>query len=521
MRLAVCLFGSAALTASLAAQQPQAAAPRTCVVEVDTVGRTANFARQPDGQYHVFAGGGVLAHCRDQATTMSSDSIAWFADRGEMHLLGRVHFRDSTSLLDSDVLTYWVRQEHLYAEGNVYTQNTKTKSDLHGPNLDYYRAVPPIRDTLELRASGRPTIRFFSARDTVQGDSAKPFVIVADRVRMRGSDRMWAGGRVTIDREALAAKGDSTSLDLGADRGYLFGEPEVASRDSASYRLTGTRIAFDLTQDNEIRRVVSQGNADARGTDWRLRADTLDMQIDSGQVQRAQAWGRGSRPVAVSGENTIVADSLDIHMPGQLVRLVWAYGRGRASSQPDSTAPDREEDWLSGDTLRANFAAPDTGASRRSELEHLTAFGSARAFYHSENQRDARGPRGVSYSRGLRIDIALRETKVNTVDIVGMVDGVYLEPQPPRADTGGTDSTGADSTQADSTRAHADSTRASADSAAAPALQPVPPDTVRGAPATMPDTTRAAPAGTAAPPRRRTVTPSARSTPRPPAGRTP
>jgi hypothetical protein len=504
------------------AQVPATRGARTCTVQADSV-RRLNSAPGPAGQVQWFGGGGAFFRCAEDATRMTSDSFAWFPDRGELRLLGNVHFRDSTSLLDSNILTYWVRVEHLYAEGDVYTQNTKTKSDLRGPNLDYYRAVPSIRDTLELRASGRPTIRFYSARDTAQGDSAKPFVIVADRVHMLGNDRMWAGGRVTIDREALAAKGDSTSLDLGADRGYLIGEPEVASRDSAAYRLTGTRIAFDLTEASEIRRVVSQGNADARGTDWRLRADTLDMQIDSGRVQRAQAWGRNSRPVAVSGENTIVADSLDIHMPAQVVRLVWAYGRGRASAQPDSTAPDREEDWLSGDTLRANFAAPDTGANRRSELEHLTAFGSARALYHSENQRDARGPRGLNYSRGLRIDIALREAKVRTVDIVGLVDGVYLEPQPPR-----TDSTGADSTAADSTRAgapaagevRADSVGAArADTTRAPA-RPGPADSARTTPRTAPDTTRTTPADTAAA-RPRPAAPPTRRAPRRPAGRTP
>lgn len=422
-----CWFAVLALAAvpavALAQQQAQ-----PCVVDIDSVGHLANFVKQPTGQFHVFAGGGVLAHCRDQSTTMSADSFAWFADRGELRLLRRVHFSDSTGFLDADRLTYWVRQERLVAQGNVYTRNLKSNSDLRGPNLDYYRAVPPIRDTVELVATGRPTIHFYPQRDSASGDSAKPFVIVADRVRMRGNERMWGGGRVTIDRTGLAARGDSASLDLGGNAGFLLGDPELRDSVGGRHAMTGRRIDFDLTEEHEVRRVVSKGDANAQGPDWVLRGDTLDVAVDSGVVRRAQAWGRPGRATATSGLNTIVADSLDIHMPEQVVRLVWAYGRGQATSQTDSTA--QESDWLAGDTLRADFAVRDSAVRRDSELEHLTAFGSARAYYHTSNDREPGGERGINYSRGRRIDIAMRAKKVRTVDVVGQVDGLYLEPIP-------------------------------------------------------------------------------------------
>jgi len=80
-------------------------------------------------------------------------------------------------------------------------------------------------------------------------------------------------------------------------------------------------------------------------------------------------------------------------------------------------------------------------------------------------------PRGVNYSRGRRIDIAMQQSKVSTVDVVGKTDGVYLEPLCP---------TKPDSAAADSLRrAGADTTRAAA------------PDTTRPASA---DTTRRPPA---------------------------
>jgi hypothetical protein len=345
-----------------------------------------------------------------------------------------------------------LRQERLYAQGNVYTRSLTTGSDLRGPNLDYYRAAPNIRDTIEIRATGRPTITFYPKGDTASAaDTSRPFIIVADRVRMIGNDRMWGGGRVTINRNSLASTADSAFLDLGADNGLLLGDPVVRDTGEGGYRLTGRRIVFELTKEDDIRRVLAQDSADADGPDWRLKGDTLDMAIDSNRVERAQAWGRRRRATAISERNTITADSLDILMPRQVLSLVWGYGQGHALSAPDTTAPDSEPDWLSGDTLRARFArradsvATDTSRAR-SEIEHVTAFGKARAYYHVDNEREEGGPRGISYARGRRIDIALREARVRTVDVVGLVDGIYLEPMS-RAQR---DSVTADSAHADS-----------------------------------------------------------------------
>jgi len=55
---------------------------------------------------------------------------------------------------------------------------------------------------------------------------------------------------------------------------------------------------------------------------------------------------------------------------------------------------------------------------------------------------DPHGERGINYSRGNRIQIAMREGKVRVVDIVGQVDGIYLEPKPPGWDTIPADSNG-------------------------------------------------------------------------------
>ena len=448
--LAVAVLGSAALAARQPARAP-AVAQRACRVVIDSTGREGLFQRVPmpsgGSDYEAYVGGGVYGHCENEpTTTMQADSLAWYPQRNEAHFVANVHFRDSTAVLDADRLTYFVRQERLFAEGNVYTRNLRTRSELRGPNLEYRRARPGVRDTAEMFADRRPTIRFFPTRDaaraTPHGDSARadstePFVVVADRARMRGNDQMWAGGSVTVDRSDLAARGDSAMLDLAADRGLLLGgPPSVAGKGENEYRLTGSRISFSLGEQHELRRVLSSGAADAVGPDWHLRADTLDLALDSNRIQRTQAWGRTRRPDAVSGTYTITADSLDMHMPGQVMREVWAFGRSRATTRPDSSV--LEDDWMTGDTLHAVFAprdsaAQDTTGRRQQELRRLTSFGSARSLYHVVDEQRRGDPPGVNYSRGQRIEIALLAGKVSTVDVVGQVDGVYLEPIPRRA----------------------------------------------------------------------------------------
>jgi hypothetical protein len=510
------------------AQQPQPApAQTTCNVQIDSSHGTSHMVQAPRaaGVSDIFAGGGMWSHCINQpTTTMYSDSLAWYPERDLLFLVGHVHFRDTSSVLDANHVTYYLRQERLFAEGNVYTKNLHSGSDLRGPNLDYYRTAPPLRDTLELYATSRPTIHFHSARRDTTPPAApvdtEAFVVVADRTHMRGNDQMWGGGNVTVDRSDVAARGDSAQLDLARDLGALVGgTPVVDGKGKDAYHLTGKDIRFALTNSHEIRQVVSRGDALARGPDWRLTADTLDLALDSGKVQRAQAWGKTRRPNAVSGVQTIDADSLDIHMPAQIVRLVWAYGHARTTSRDttvrdttvrdttvrattvrDTTVRDTtvrnptvhdtiakvapplfraDEDWLTGDTLRADFAVViDSAGAKKSDLHHLTSFSSAHALYHVANDQHPECPRGINYSRGRRIDIAMKESKVSTVDVVGKTDGVYLEPLCP---------TKPDSAKADSLR------RAAGDTTAV-----VVPDSTHGMPA---DTTRhpALPADTTKP----------------------
>src|SRR5438094_10120178 len=136
-----------------------------------------------------------------------------------------LHIRETTLTLDATNASYFLRQERLEAHRNVVAVNRTTGSVLRGQSIPYYRAVKGVRDTVEMYASARPTIDY-----RANPDSGEPYVIVGDRVRLKGNDRMWGGGKVTIDRSDFAARGDSMELDQTAGFAVLVGNPRRAGK---------------------------------------------------------------------------------------------------------------------------------------------------------------------------------------------------------------------------------------------------------------------------------------------------
>src|SRR5437016_12023954 len=331
----------AAVLLTTLVQQPaspaDSAAGRPCKVIIDSVGRQAQQVEVRPGETNVFAGGGVLAHCEGSGSTLASDSVAWFAGVGRFDMLGQrnpVHIRDTVIILDATTAAYFLRQERLEAHKNVVAVNRTTGSVLRGPNLTYYRAVKGVRDTLEIYASGRPTIEYHTIADTAGGE---PYVIVADRVRFKGNDRMWGGGQVTIDRSDFAARGDSMHLDQATGFAVLVGKPRVEGKSARPYTLTGTRIELGL-QGRDIRLVKALGDGVATGADWRLTADTIHLHLDRKKLQQAFAWGPKDsvRARAVSTLNAIKADSLALDLPDEVLTEARAFGRAYSTSKKES-----------------------------------------------------------------------------------------------------------------------------------------------------------------------------------------
>ncbi|HUL04531.1 MAG TPA: hypothetical protein VLV16_15020 [Gemmatimonadales bacterium] len=406
-------------------------AGRPCKIVVDTVGHYGRQVEVRPGETNLFAGGGVRGHCQGTASTITADSLAWYAGEGRLDLLGGVQIRDSAMSLDAVTVNYFVRQERLDAHKNVVAVSRANGSVLRGPNLVYYRVVRGVRDTMEMYASSRPTIEYRSV-----GDSGEPYIIVGDRVRTKGNDRMWAGGSVTIDRSDFAASADSMMRDEAAGRSVLVGKPRVQGKGPRGYVLTGRRIELGLNG-REVRVIKALGAGSATSTDWHLTADTIHFLMERRKLQRAFAWGDSTRPRAVSTRHTIEADSLALDAPDEVLTEARAFGHALSTSQGDTTGdPSAGRNWMTGDTITAHWATAPTRSTATkttaTQLQHLVARGSARALTHMRNAHDSTvSAPSLNYSRGTVIDVTFRGDSIRQVLVTGRADGIELEPVPP------------------------------------------------------------------------------------------
>ena len=468
---------SAILATALVLQVPVDTARgsgRPCQVAIDNMPRATQMLSGPDTNY--FGAGGVRAHCLGTGTTIAADSFAHYGAFRRMDLVGHVAIRDTGLALDANFVSYFLRDERLEAHNNVVAVNRRTGTVLRGPNLKYWRVAQGVRDTVEMYATQRPTVEY---RQSTPSDSAQqePYIIVGDRLRFKGDDRMWAGGKVTIDRSDFASRSDSMQLDQIAGFGVLVGKPSVEGRGRAGtgdsgkgYTLVGTRIELTLA-DREIRAVKALGRGKATGSDWTLTADTIDLHVADRVLQQTFAWGDTARPHAISALYTIQSDSLAIDSPGEVLTESRAFGKAFATAKRDSTTPANQTDWVTGDSITLRFVQDSDSVTKRphSRLSELLARGLARALTHHQDKTDTTrlGP-AINYSRGQQITLTMLRDRIDHVFVIGKADGVHLEPRP--------------AVEADSLkRAPSDTTRPARPAAprsAPPPLPPPPPSAV-------------------------------------------
>jgi hypothetical protein len=423
----------AALAVLALAQQPASAgaqaAGRPCSIVIDSIGGNYRQTVPTPGDTNRFAGGGVLAHCEGTGSTLSSDSVAMYGRLRRIDFIGRVVIRDTAMALDANRASYYIRDERLEARKNVVATSRRSGTVLRGPHLDYYRAAIGIRDTVEMFATSRPTVEY---RETA--DSGEPYIIVGDRLRFKGDDRVWAGGQVTVDRSDFASRSDSLLLDETRGIGVLVGHPRVEGKGGKTYTLVGTRIELGL-EHREINLVKALSEAKATGDDWTLTADTIHLLIAAKKLQQALAWvGEGSkaRAHAVSSLYAIDADSIAVDTPEEVLRESRAFRNALSRAKRDSATAPADVDWIAGDSLTARFVQEKDSAGREhSRLQQILARGAARALTHHFDDRDTTAAPAINYSRGQRIAVQLRGAKVDRIVVAGKADGVHLEPRPP------------------------------------------------------------------------------------------
>jgi len=438
----------AALAILALLQQPppspraDSAGGRPCTIVIDSVGGNYTQRVPTPGDTNRFAGGGVLAHCEGTGSTLSSDSVAVFGRPRRIDFIGHVVIRDTAMALDANFASYYLRDERLEARRNVVARNRRSGSVLRGPHLDYYRAARGVRDTVEMFATSRPTVEYRQESDS----AGEPYIIVGDRIRFKGDDRVWAGGKVTVDRSDFASRSDSLLLDETRGLGVLVGQPRVEGKGGKNYTLVGTRIELGLEQ-REIRLVKALGEGKATGDDWTLTSDTIHLRVSDRKLQQAFAWvGEGSkaRSHAVSSLYTIDADSIVVDTPDEVLTESRAFRNALSRAKRDSATKLADIDWIAGDSLTARFVQEkDSTGREHSRLQQIHARGAARALTHHFDDRDSTAAPAINYSRGQRIAVQLRGAKVENIVVAGTADGVHLEPRPPAPP----DSTKRDSTQ--------------------------------------------------------------------------
>lgn len=436
--IVLALLACAVAAESGSAQQrpPKLPVPATgCKFQLQHVG---GLGRQviAGADTNYYAGGGVALMCADSSARITSDSVALIG-RGKNTIvvfIGQVKYEDSLTTQTAHRGTFFRDGDRWEARGDVHTQSKRDGSTIDGPSLDYFRAVPGARDTVELYAIARPTITSYTADST--GARGEPYVIVADRVRMKGTDRTWAAGKVNVDRSDFLARSDSLFLDSGAGHeGVLVGTPLMKGLGRDSFQLTGRRIHLDLER-REITYVKALGDGHAVSAQLDLVADTIGLDLDGRKLVQTVAWGDSIRPHGQTSDYEIRGDSVAFDTPDQQLREVRSFRRAWVGGKVDTRT--KERDWMSGDSVVASFVTSDSAGVPRTTLGQLEARGSARSYYRLANKRTPQGLPSIDYTRGDRITVLMKTGALRGVDQVrihGNVDGVHIEPAPPVPDT--------------------------------------------------------------------------------------
>ena len=422
--VARCPAVRAALAILATSVAPLAAQNDRCVFQIDNVDRQGSVNETTTGTNY-FAGGNVRLSCRGQQLTMQSDSVAAYGG-DVVQFIGNVKYRDSTLTMDADRGTYYKKGEKWEARGRVTTKNLKNGSTLTGPALDYYRVVKGVRDTLEMFSTGRPRIQYSAL--SPGSTPGEPYIIVADRVRLKGSDRLWGGGKVTIDRSDFAARGDSLRLDTGkgSDGTLIGGNPVMRGLGRDSFNLSGRRLDLKLDQ-RELTYVTAKSNGHAVSKEWDLVADTIGLDLNNRKLEQTLAWGDSIRPYATSPAYAMRADSLALDTPGQQLKEVRGFGSAWLGGTIDSAS--KQRDWIRGQTVVASFVQRDSAGTRRAALSRIVARKNAQSYHVEANARHPSRP-SINYARGDVIIMTMSPAPrggVDRVDIRGQVDGVQLE----------------------------------------------------------------------------------------------
>lgn len=378
-----------------------------------------------------FVGGGVLVKCRARGITLRGDSAEMYKDR--YYVVGHVSYNEPRFNMTSDFLNYFVTDDRVVAAGNVHAK-LPSGSTLVGPQAEYDRPIPnrPDRRRRQVRAIARPTITI--VQPDSQGKPQPPMTVVATTVFMDGDSLIYGSGQVIITRPNITATADSAFIDQGRETMRLMRNPQLTGKKDRAFTLNGDLIDMYSTN-RKLTRVLARANARAVSDSLTLKSDTIDLRVTDDVLNHAYAWGKKTRARAISPSQDLTADSLDVTMPSQQVRVVRALRSALAQAKPADTTrfrvvkPDTL-DWLAGDTITAHF---DTAATKDTShtpvIKQLVADGHAAAWYHMPPSDTSLHAPAINQVSARLITIDFDSQNVATVVARDSVQGIYVEPK--------------------------------------------------------------------------------------------
>ena len=384
----------------------------------------------------------------DGGIAIRADSMVIFEASGFNQLFGNVDFEDRTRRLRSNEARYFDQVGRVEANGAVELTDKDSGDVVEGENLLYLRADPRLRrqveeltvwggrahallhpkppsgdappaagvqDSVRLGVSAREAMARGETPLVVEAETEAaprtPYDITADRIFIRGEEVFRATGTVEVKRDSLDAAADSLQYQQARERLFLQGN---ASLVQARFDLRGEEILLVLPGDT-IRLVESRGQARLEGDDLELDAPLIRVGLSDGRLE--SLWATPLRPGQVLEEPTgsrvlpeeldsldlarpraratdfeMVADSLEVLAPEEVLDRLFATGRARAvsSGRESLNSPTTPEvirkDWIEGDTVVAFFervagSAPD---SADYTIRRLEARVGARSLYRLE-----------------------------------------------------------------------------------------------------------------------------------------
>ena len=423
LALGALVLVTAALTARAQKLTPGAG---KCALDVKF--ERINSIQLPTGNRNSYLGGNIVATCASQHVVLKSDSLEQYGDEGRFFFIGHVDYKEPRVKLKSDFLTFFQREDRLLAFLNVDAV-LPNGSTLKGSSLEYFKPIPKVRPKQKGIAVGRPTLSVIDK--DAQGKPQPPVTITGNTIWLDGDSVVASAGEVVVVRPELTATGDSLYLDGGSGLLRMMRKPRIAGTKGRKFTLVGETIDL-LSRRKKLERVIARNAGEAVSEDLTLKADTIDLRVTDDLLQRAVVWGK-SRAHASSPSQTIVADSIDVLLPGQRVREMHAVRSASAEGTPDTTKfKTPEKDRLTGDTIVAYFdSIPATDTVTKARIRELVAIFKATSYQHLAPQDTSFRRPAINYICGQRITVTFDSAKVRLVKVLDSkppCGAVYVEP---------------------------------------------------------------------------------------------